>query len=407
MAPVLSTYRAVLGAPGALAFTATGLVARLPISMVGLGIVLLVSERTGSYGLAGSVSAAFVLANAAVSVFVSRAVDRFGQHRVLPPAVLVHGAGLVAMMAAVEAGWGTPVPQLLAAVAGAFLPQVGAVVRARWGYVLRDDPDKRRLQTAYALEAVNDELIFIVGPTLVTLLATQAHPLAGLAAALVTGVGGTLALATLRASEPPAHRDAARDRPVERLGAAALAPMVLCGAALGMLFGGTEVATVAFTEEQGTTSWAGPLLAVWAAGSLIAGLVTGAMAVVSGTLTRFRRGLLALTLLMVPLPWVPSLWVLAVVLFLAGFAISPTLIAAASWVEETVPGERITEGMTVFTTGLVAGVAAGAWVVGVVVDEYGASAAYGVPAAAGGTATLVAALAFPRRPRAGTDSLRA
>jgi MFS family permease len=405
MTPMLSTYRAVLGAPGALAFTATGLVARLPISMVGLGIVLLVSERTGSYGLAGSVSASYVLANAGVAVFVSRAVDRFGQHRVLPPAVLLHGAGLVAMMAAVEAGLGTPVPQLLAGVAGAFLPQVGAVVRARWGFVLRDDPDKRRLQTAYALEAVNDEMCFVVGPTLVTVLATQVHPLAGLVTSLMTAVGGTLALSTLRASEPPAHRDA-RDRPVETLGVVALAPMVLCSAFLGVLFGGTEVATVAFTDERGVTSLSGPLLAVWALGSLIAGLVTGAMTVVSSTLTRFRRGLVALTLLMLPLPWVPSVWVLATVLFLAGFAISPTLIAAASWMEETVPASRITEGMTVFTTGLVAGVAAGAWVVGVVVDASGASAAYAVPGAAGATATLVAILAFPRR-RAAVGSLRA
>ncbi len=407
MAPVLSTYRAVLGAPGALAFTATGLVARLPISMVGLGIVLLVSERTGSYALAGSVSASFVLANAAAGVFVSRAVDGFGQHRVLPPAVLLHGAGLVAMMAAVEAGRGTPWPQLLAGVAGAFLPQVGAVVRARWGHVLRHDPDKRRLQTAYALEAVNDEMVFILGPTLVTLLATQVHPLAGLATSVVASVAGTLVLSTLRSSEPPAHRDTARGRPVERLGAASLAPMVVCAAALGVLFGGTEVATVAFTDERGATSLAGPLLAVWALGSLIAGLVTGAMTVMSSTLTRFRRGALSLTLLLLPLPWVPSAWGLAAVLFLAGFAISPTLIAAASWIEETVPASRITEGMTVFTTGLVAGVAAGAWVVGVVVDAHGASAAYAVPGAAGATATLVAVVAFPRGARSSAATLRA
>ncbi len=393
---MLSTYRAVLGAPGAVAFTVVGLVARLPISMVGLGIVLLVSDRTGSYALAGSVSASFIVANAAVAVFVSRAVDRYGQHRVLPAAILAHGVGLVAMMAAVEAGWGTPVPQVLAALSGAAMPQVGAAVRARWGHVLRGDRDKRRLQTAYALEAVNDEMCFVVGPTLVTLLATQAHPLAGLAASLVTGVGGTLVLSTLRGSEPPAHREAGRDRPVEPLGVLVLAPMLVCSAALGVLFGGTEVATVAFTDERGSTSVSGPLLAIWALGSLIAGLVTGAMVMTRSTLVRFRRGAAALTLLMLPLPWISSVWLLAGVLFLAGFAISPTLIAAASYVEETVPSSRITEGMTVLTTGLVGGVAAGAWLSGAVVDAYGASTAYAVPGAAGATATLVAAVAFPR-----------
>ena len=65
---MLSRYRRVLSLPGALAFSASGLVARLPISMVSLGIVLLVSTRTGSYSLAGAVSAAYILANALVAV---------------------------------------------------------------------------------------------------------------------------------------------------------------------------------------------------------------------------------------------------------------------------------------------------------------------------------------------------
>lgn len=65
---MLDTYRRVLSLPGALAFSLSGLLGRLPISMISLGIVLLVSERTGSYSLAGSVSAAYIVANATVAV---------------------------------------------------------------------------------------------------------------------------------------------------------------------------------------------------------------------------------------------------------------------------------------------------------------------------------------------------
>src|SRR4051795_7411634 len=102
MAAMFSPYRRVLGMPGALAFSASGLVARFPISMVSLGIVLLVSTRTGSYSLAGSVSAAYLVANAAFAVPQARLIDRLGQSRVLPVSVSTFAVGLVATMAVVE-----------------------------------------------------------------------------------------------------------------------------------------------------------------------------------------------------------------------------------------------------------------------------------------------------------------
>ena len=81
---MFTTYRRVLALPGALVFSMSGLVARLPISMVSLGIVLLVSTRTGSYSLAGTVSASYLIASALFSVLQARLIDRLGQSRVLP-----------------------------------------------------------------------------------------------------------------------------------------------------------------------------------------------------------------------------------------------------------------------------------------------------------------------------------
>jgi predicted MFS family arabinose efflux permease len=153
------------------------------------------------------------------------------------------------------------------------------------------------------------------------------------------------------------------------------------------------VATVAFSEELGAKVASGPLLAVWALGSLLSGVVTGVLTWRVDNPTRFRRGALLLTLSMLPLPWVDGFPLMVAILFVAGFAISPTLIAMAAWVEEVVPAARLTESMAVISTGITAGVAPGAVVAGLVIDAHGAGPAYWVPAAAGAVGFLAAVLA--------------
>lgn len=379
----------MLSLPGAIAFSSSGLVARLPISMTSLGVVLLVSGLTGSYARAGGISAAYVAASAVGAVPLARLVDRRGQSVVLGPAVTLSVAALGLVMLSVEQGWPTPWPHVFAALSGLTMPNVGAAVRARWAYVVED---RRLLDTAFALEAVNDEVVFMVGPTAVTLLATTVHPLAGLTAAGAAALVGTWSLVGQRRTEPRVvadHQDVGA-RPPLRLWQ--MTPLLVGSVMLGVLFGGNEVAVVAFCDEAGDKPLAGILLAVWALGSLLSGLIVGSVTVRRPPATRYRWGVLALALAMAPLPWVPVVGVLAVVLFVAGFAISPTLIAAVSWVEGIVPAARLNEGMTIFTTGLVLGVAPGAALVGAVVDAAGASRGFLVPVAAGVLATFAAQL---------------
>lgn len=383
----LSTYRRVLSLPGALVFSMSGLVARLPISMISLGIVLLVSTRTGSYSLAGAVSASFLIATAALSVPQARLIDRLGQRTVLAPAVTVFVIGLTGVMVAVETGRITPWAHISAAVAGAALPQIDACVRARWSYLVDDKGD---LLTAFAFESVIDEVVFIVGPTLVTVLVTLVHPLAGLITAGTAAAVGTAVFVSQRRTEPPPSGRGGQRR-VGSMHWEMLGPLAVCGFAMGVLLGGAEVATVAFSQEQGNQALSGLMLALWALGSLLAGVVTGALPITVPNSTRFRWGLLALAVLMVPLPFVDSFVLMGVFLFLAGFAISPTLIASFAWIQEMVPAGRLTEGMTLFITGLGAGLAPGAAIVGRVVDASGASASFWVSVAAGFSG---AALAF-------------
>lgn len=384
---MLTTYRRVLAQPGALLFSATGLVARLPISMISLGIVLLVSEATGSYGIAGSVSAAFLLANGLVAIVVGRLVDSLGQGRVLPASILTCTAALVALMAAVRADWPLGWAYAAAVVAGASMPPVGACIRARWSYVL-DRPSE--VQTAYALEGVVDEAVFILGPILVTVLATSWHPLAGLGTAVVTGLVGTLALSAQTATAPPPHPRHSDSGPRPAMPWRTIVPLTGVCLMLGAFFGSAEVATVAFADELGVKRYAGVLLGLWAFGSLAAGLVTGALTWRVGADTRVRRGTVALTLVMSPMVLIGSAPLMGLALFLAGFAIAPTLIATLTLTEQTVPSARLTEGMSVIHTGIVAGVAPGATLAGIVIDNLGASPAYLVAVGAGFLAAVTA-----------------
>ncbi|MGN6576368.1 MAG: MFS transporter [Nocardioides sp.] len=392
---MMTSYRRVLSLPGALAFSLSGLVARLPISMVSLGVVLLVSTRTGSYATAGGVSAAFVIATSVFSVVQGRLFDRLGQSAVLPPAVLLFAGSLTLLMVAVEWDWGTPAAVGFAALAGAAQPQIGSCVRARWSHIV---PERPWVQTAFAFEAVVDESVFMVGPTVVTLLATGVHPLAGLSVAVLAALVGTFALVAQRRTEPPPHpRSPVRtERPA--LPWRTLGPLATAAAAMGALFGATEVATVAFSEELGAKAASGPLLAVWALGSLLSGVVTGTITWRAHTASRFRGGALLLGLSMLPLPWVGGFPVMVAVLFVAGFAISPTLIAMTAWVEEVVPVARLTESMAVIGTGITAGVAPGALVAGTVIDAAGSAAGYWVSVGSGALGFVAALVAHRSRP---------
>lgn len=397
---MLQTYRQIF-TPATALFSLTGLVARLPISMVGLGIVLLAEHQTGSYGFAGSVSAVALVANACFAIVQGRLIDRLGQSRVLPVVISVWGVGLALAMGSLEWDWPRWTTYAFAALAGASLPSVGSCVRARWSHHLADRPE--RLHTAFSYEAVGDETVFLFGPIAVTLLATGVHPAAGLWTALACGLAGTYAFASQRGTEPPAHPRSSSDAARPPMPWSAIAPLTLVAAALGIVFGAAEVVTVAFADEQGHQSLAGVLLGVWAFGSLVAGVASGAISWRRGPRERLRIGALGIVVAALPLALVPTIPVMALVLLLGGLAISPTLIATMSLAEQVLPPARLTEGMAFIQTGLAVGLAPGAAVAGVVIDHAGASPAYLV-CLVGGMLTLIGALLT--RVAADPDSVR-
>ena len=192
-------YLEIFRLPGALAFSATGALARTPMAMFGLGTVLLISAITGRYGLAGTVAAAGSIGYAVCAPQAAKLADRFGQHRVLRPLALIFAVCTIIFIGCAELRAPVWALVLSGVAAGASMPSLGSMVRARWSALLGDSP---RLHTAFAFESVNDEMIFVVGPVIVTVLATEVYPAAGLALATVLCVTGTLLFAAQRRTEP-------------------------------------------------------------------------------------------------------------------------------------------------------------------------------------------------------------
>lgn len=383
---MLRPYRDVLARPGALAFSAAGFLARLPISMVALGIVLMISGTGRSYALAGGVAAAASLGSAVAGPRLARLVDRYGQARVLRPAATVHCLALGALMLGATARAHGVLLVVTAAVVGLTMTSIGSLVRARWSALLGTGPG---LHTAYSLESVLDEMIFIVGPLLVTALSTTLHPAAGLGAVLAATVTGTALLTAQRGTEPATHP---RTGPVATavLRSAGLAVVATVFVALGTVFGVFEVVVVAFASAEGRRGATGVVLALYALGSLLAGLAYGAITWRVPVHRRFLAGAVAMGASVVSLPFVGGVPALAAVAFLAGFAISPTLISGLDLVQSLVPAGRLTEGLAWTTAGLYTGVFVGAAAAGWLVEQVGPRDAFWACTGAGLAAAALA-----------------
>jgi MFS family permease len=381
------------------------------MSMFGLGSLLLVAALTGRYGLAGVVSAGVSVSYAASSAPVARLADRYGQRRVLRPAMAVFAAATVVFVACAQAR--APFPVLLAAgcVAGAAMPALGSMVRARWSVLL---PAGQGLAAAYALESVVDECCFVIGPAVVTVLATEVLPAAGVIAAGVLCVLGTLALAAQVGTEPPAARQRGAGRPATgdtpaaqpgtrravRLpapGLVTLAPVVV---ALCAMFASIDLSTVAFAQQHGHKPLAGFILGTYALGSAVGGLWYGTRRWRAPLDRRFAASLVLAVAGAATFWAVPGLIVLEAVVFVAGLAISPTLIAAYGLIESQAPPARRTEGMAWISAAAGIGVAAGSAAAGLVVDAGGARWGY-VQAAGCGALAALACLAGWTRLRPG------
>jgi MFS family permease len=366
----------------------TSVLARLPLGMTGLAIVLLVS-RGGSYARAGGVVAVYVTGAGIAGPLLGRGVDRFGRRWVLRPAALAEGA-LLTVLALLPAG-ATGALFACALAAGLCTPPVVSSTRSLWPVVV----PAGQLQVVYALEATLQELAYIVGPSLVAVVVTLADP----AVAVMVGAG-VLAVGVFAFSlHPLASMPAGPTAPAEQSGRRGLPlslPVIAAGLLVVAAFNYVELSTVAFTRGHGAARDAGVVLAVWSAGSLIGGLTFGTRA---GSQSRPRRRLAALIAALAGSTLLPvaalNVWMLSVLLLFAGVAIAPTFAALYSLAAAEAPAERQTEAFGWLSTGFQVGSALGSLSAGAVVQASGPRVGYA--AAAGVVALGSPALALASR----------
>ena len=384
---MFSGYLTLFRTPGGLRFSIPGLIARMPISMDSLALIFIVVAVSDSYAIAGALSATASVVIAFATPHWSRVADRIGQSamlvRVIPVKVIAFCMFTVLVLNE------TPVWTWFVAIiiTEAFSVNTGGLVRRRWLHVLspdksttvEDEQDRHLVNTAYSFEALMDEVVFILGPIIVTACATTIAPAAGIISGIIFLAVGVLLFVMQKDTEPPANPKREVDPHPAVIRNKRVQAVVLPTTLLGGFFGSIAIVTVAFAEARDQAALSGVLLAIWAAGSAVAAIMNGVIKWRLTSATRFLIFLLALTILSIPMLFVHSITWLAVALFFNGFAIAPLVINAYGVAEGAVPPEQITETLTWVVAGMPMGGALASALSGQIIDRFGADIAYWVP----------------------------
>ncbi|QFG24704.1 MFS transporter [Actinomadura sp. WMMB 499] len=360
------------------------LLGRLPNGMGMLAVVLHVRADGGGYPLAGTLSALLGLATAAGQPVLGRAMDRYGQGRVLLPAACLSAAGFVLLALA----GADPLPLAIAAVvlAGFATPPLEAGLRALWPDVL-DGPEQ--VDAAYALDAAAQEIIFTVGPLFVV-AAAALNTESALVLTGALGIAGTLVVAL----SGPSRRWRGEPRAADWAGplrSPGLRVLLISLACAGIALGVYAVAVVAYAERLGSDGASGLLLACMAGGALLGGLVYGARRWAGEPHRRLPWLLAALAIGYAPLVLAPGLGAMSVLAFLSGLFLAPVLACSFSLVDRLAPVGTVTEAFAWVVAAVGAGGAAGSAIAGFGQELGGVPGAF-AGAGAGGALALVLCL---------------
>jgi MFS family permease len=369
----VGVYATILRVPGVAAVVVATLIGRLPIGISGLAILLYVEDVSGSFASAGVCAGALALGSAAGAPFQGRLVDRRGDG-VLLPLALIHAGGLVLVWVLGAASAPTVLLALASLITGAALPPLSSVLRSRWPYLLEGRPEL--VPSAFALDSVMIELIFVTGPllTAAAVALVGAEYALGISAGCVL-LGTSMMLTGLRGyGSPERAAEGSRALGLGALAAPGLRTLVLASLPVGFALGTLEVVLPAFSESEGSKELAGLLLAVWSLASGVAGLAYGARPPrISLTRTHLRFALL-LPVGCAVLFAATSPATMALLVILAGLPIAPLIASRNQLIETVAPRGTATEAFTWPLTALVAGVSLGAATAGSIVESYSWSA---------------------------------
>lgn len=430
-ASVFSQYSRLFSFNGAKAFCVAGAIARLPMSMIALGIVLALNHLYNNWTIAGAMSASYVLAQAAVTPVYAKLFDRFGQRKV---GVIALSAQVIAMISfACAALFKVPLVLLfvLAIVMGVTQFAFGALVRTRWAYTLRAEDDDSLLNVAYALESGIDEIVFILGPILAAWLATSVHPVSQLfVPVFASGLGGAWFFslkntqpAVLKVVEVPTaaaedvdvliasqkedeiskdyvasqkqeakrsfvdkfslkqlHNHRSKKRGKNVLLYRGIIPLVLMFVVFNMSFSAFDVSVTAAMKAQGLDHFIGMQLALFACGSLVGAIIFGSHKFRGSNWSHLIVFLTVLTVgFMLMSLNIDRLVLMSVFEVLSGLCVSPIFATGNLIVKATVPEESLTEGLSWLPTASAVGCSLGSMAAGAAIDSWNSHAGMMVP----------------------------
>ncbi|QAV24627.1 MFS transporter [Proteus hauseri] len=392
---MIKTYKKLFSHQGTVLFTLAGLVARLPLPMMGIGIIMMISQTQESYALAGAISACFVFTYAILSPQISRLVDSYGQGNVLPifSLISVLGTGLMLFISWLQ--WHISL-FFVAAVLMGFMPCISAMIRARWTAIYKKNI---QLQTAYSLETVLDEVTFIIGPPIAVALSVAFFPQAGILIATILLSIGVFLLSIQRKSEPTVEKNmdiisSEKNKSVIHYPLVKILALIMVF--MGIIVGTIDIFSVAFADLQGNPATASIVLSAYAVSSCISGLVFGAVKLSSSLPRLLFVGGIATFITTLPLAIIASVYSLSGVVFISGIFFAPMIIVTMSLIEKAVPEKQLTEGMTWLLAGLNIGVAIGAALTGQVVDYFGTNSGSWVAISASMLVMLTAFIGYRR-----------
>ncbi len=375
---MLSTYRDLFRLPGAKRIATGGFVARMPIAMDAIAIILFVYSVDKRYSLAGALTAVAALTTVVSSPLWSKVADRRGQRFVLTIAVPIRIFAILSFIFLVLEGapvW-TWFLSIFIAEAGSI--SMGSMSRRRWVHVI-GNKDKQLLATSYAFESLVDEFIFILGPIVTTAVVTSIDPAAGLILGVLFLLVGVPLILSHRSSDPgpEPHIDGVKPSSVLRnrnLQAIAI-PLTVVGGA----FSAVNICVVALTTEQNAKAVSGLLLGIWAIGGATSALVNGAIRWKIAHGKRFIGYLSGMALVSLTFPFIENLYLMGFVLFLQGICIAPLLPNGLPLVTHSVPASQMTQAITLATAGIPLTGALSSASAGKIIDLYGASTGFWLP----------------------------